>query len=83
MLQVDIILQPVDCAVSALSPARCSHLVNQLVCCFSVRNTPSEEQTNAGLGGAENGGAEKAIQDIDYMTTCLMADHNLPKDCWL
>ena len=29
-----------------------------------------------------NGGAEKAIQDIDYMTTCLMADHNLPKDCW-
>ena len=29
-----------------------------------------------------NGGAEKAIQDIDFMTTCLMADHNLPKDCW-
>ena len=29
-----------------------------------------------------NGGAKKAVQDIDYMTTCLMADRGLPKECW-
>jgi hypothetical protein len=29
-----------------------------------------------------NGGPEKAIQDIDYMVSCIMADKNLPKNCW-
>ena len=29
-----------------------------------------------------NGGPEKAIQDIDYMVACIMADKNLPKNCW-
>ena len=29
-----------------------------------------------------NGGPEKAIQDIDNMVKCCMADRNLPKDCW-
>ena len=29
-----------------------------------------------------NGAAEKAIQDIDYMVKCIMADKNLPKNCW-
>jgi hypothetical protein len=29
-----------------------------------------------------NGGPEKAIQDIDNIVKCCMADRNLPKDCW-
>ena len=36
-----------------------------------------------GLSGCNwDRGPEKAIQDIDNMVACYMADRNLPKDCW-